>query len=79
MSDLFDWRLADPDPWKRNSFARLRDRLILSLKKEITRTEFDQLREQRRYGKKRFNQIRSDARYTRAKELLALIQPKGAP
>lgn len=83
LADVFD--LADPELWKRNSFARLRDRLILSLRGEIAKIEYDEFAERRRRGKKRFERIRSDAHYAkklarlaRAKELLALLCPDDA-
>lgn len=80
LADVFD--LADPDLWKRNSFAPLRDRLLLSLKTEIAKIELNRLEERRRYGKKHFKRltesphhIKQTARLARAKELLALLQP----
>jgi hypothetical protein len=77
IADVFD--LADPELWKRNSFARLREKLILSLKREIARIEAEQLGDLRRHGKRRTEKHsvrhqQSSARLARAKELLALIQ-----
>ena len=82
IADIFD--LADPELWKRNSFARLRDRLVLSLEREIADIEHERLGDLRRYGKKII--VKSDrdpksrrnkqaARLARAKELLALLHP----
>jgi hypothetical protein len=84
LANVFD--LADPDLWKRNSFAPLRDRLILSLKTEIASIEYHRLADLRRYGKKCFALLSEDAchkpaaaRLARAKELLSLLQPEAAP
>jgi hypothetical protein len=84
LADVFD--LADPDLWKRNSFAPLRDRLILSLKTEIAGSEYKRLAALRRRGKKRFARLsetprhkQAAARLARAKELLALLQPEDEP
>ena len=80
LADVFD--LADPDLWKRNSFAPLRDRLILSLKRDIADIEHSILSDCRRYGKKRYerwvNHPDSGAkvkalRLARAKQLLILL------
>jgi hypothetical protein len=82
IADVFD--LADPELWKRNSFARLRERLILSLNKEIAEIEYQRRSEIRRYGKKLVAKLDRDpssdrnrhaARLARAKELLALLHP----
>jgi hypothetical protein len=85
IADVFD--LADPDLWKSNSFARLRDRLILSLNKDISNLEHENRYLLRRYGKKRFEQIerydnkgpKKAARLARARELLALLHPEAGP
>jgi hypothetical protein len=85
IADVFD--LADPELWKRNSFARLRDRLVLSLQKEIANIEHKRLGDLRRYGKKLIAKSDRDpssernkqsARLARAKELLALLAPANA-
>jgi hypothetical protein len=82
LADVFD--LADPELWKRNSFARLRDRLVLSLQKEIADIERERLSDLRRYGKKLIAKLDRDpssdrnrhaARLARAKELFALLHP----
>jgi hypothetical protein len=82
IADVFD--LADPELWKRNSFARLRDRLVLSLEREISEIEHERLGDLRRYGKRRIAKSDRDpksyrnkraARLVRAKELLALLCP----
>lgn len=82
IADVFD--LADPELWKRNSFARLRERLILSLNKEIAHIESQLRSDLRRYGKRRIAKLDRDpnshrnkqaARLARAKELLALLRP----
>jgi hypothetical protein len=82
--DLFD--LADPDLWKRNSFARLRDRLLLMLREEIARLEHDRLSDRRRDGKRRFERHERSpyhqqkaARLARAKELLTLLLREPTP
>jgi hypothetical protein len=61
LADVFD--LADPDLWKRNSFAPLREKLILSLKVEITDIEH----------RRRTMPAKIKERLERAKSLLALI------
>ena len=57
--------LTDPDLWKSNSFARLRDRLILLLHAEVAGLESDRCF----YGKG----SRAE-RLARAQEILALLQ-----
>ncbi|MFL5237178.1 MAG: hypothetical protein ACJ8EL_06165 [Rhizomicrobium sp.] len=53
---------ADPELWKSNSFARLRDRLIIHLRAEIAKLEAG-----RYYGDNR------DRRLNRAREILELL------
>lgn len=80
IADVFD--LADPNLWKRNSFSRLRDRLVLLLKQEIAEIESDQLRTLARQSKKQMKQTEEKrfwkeqaARLQRAQELLKLLSP----
>jgi hypothetical protein len=85
IADVFD--LANPELWKRNSFARLRDRLVLSLQKEIARIEYERRHNLRHYGKKQFARMeqyndagsKKAARLARARELLALLHPEAGP
>jgi hypothetical protein len=81
--DAFD--LNDPDLWKRNSFARLRDRLVLSLQRDIAEIKYDLAQKRRRGGKKRFAQhvrgaefATQAARLQRAEKLLLLAVQAGA-
>jgi hypothetical protein len=62
LADALDF--SDPELWKSNSFARLRDRLIIHLRAVIAETEADrlQLKDDR------------DRRLKRAREILGLLQ-----
>jgi hypothetical protein len=64
LADALDFN--DPDLWKSNSFARLRDRLIPCVKAAIAELESE------------LSQYRTDRnkRLKRAQEILALLQPK---
>jgi hypothetical protein len=78
IADVFD--LADPELWKRNSFARLRDRLVLSLTKEVAGIEYDLRNIQARATKKQLARgapymAKREARLTRARQLLSLLHP----
>src|SRR4051812_36881638 len=64
LADALDFN--DPDLWKSNSFARLRDRLIPCVKAAIAELES----ELSRYRTGR------DKRLKRAQEILALLQPE---
>ena len=64
LADALDFN--DPDLWKSNSFARLRDRLIPCVKAAIAELESE------------LSQYRTDRhrRLKRAQEILALLQPE---
>ena len=63
--------LADPDLWKSNSFARLRTRLITTIKAEIAELEYHRAR----YGRVG-NDSGTEKRLARAREVLALLRPE---
>jgi hypothetical protein len=63
LADALDF--ADPELWKSNSFARLRDRLIIHLRAAIAKLEAD------RFQRK----IDRDRRLERAREILGLLEP----
>jgi hypothetical protein len=69
LADTLD--LADPELWKSNSFARLRDRLIISVKATIARLESD-LASQSELVNKHYG---TGQRLTRAREILRLLAP----
>jgi hypothetical protein len=62
LADALDF--ADPQLWKSNSFARLRDRLIIHLRAEIAKLEADRLQ----------LEIDRDRRLERAREILELLE-----
>jgi alpha-D-ribose 1-methylphosphonate 5-triphosphate synthase subunit PhnG len=64
LADALD--LTDPDLWRSNSFARLRDRLISCVQAAIAELESDLSRHRTDRGK----------RVKRAQEILALLQPE---
>jgi hypothetical protein len=64
LADALDF--TDPDLWKSNSFARLRDRLIPCVQAAIAEIESDLFRHRTDRGK----------RLKRAREILALLQPE---
>jgi hypothetical protein len=71
LADALDF--TDPDLWKSNSFARLRDRLIPLVKAAIAELQYSTDRDKRF---KRSHQYRtnSDRRLRRARDILALLE-----
>jgi hypothetical protein len=66
--DTFD--LADPELWKSNSFARLRERLIVNVRAAIAELESNEERLRRWW---REDGIDFDARLNRAREILKIL------
>ena len=70
IADAFD--LADPELWRSNSFARLRCRLIISVRAAIANSEYARSRG--------WSDKESEKRLARARDILDLLQPDaGAP
>jgi hypothetical protein len=86
IADAFD--LTDPELWKRNSFAMLRSRLIVSLNKEIAKLELLEAHERHRPPKwsrqperkqrllqwRKAEQEKIERKLARAQEILRLLQ-----
>jgi hypothetical protein len=77
IADAFD--LTDPDLWKSNAFASLRQRLIVFLKAAIAKMEADEAYAASRafrFKYEREEQVRIQARLARAREILAHLEPE---
>jgi hypothetical protein len=66
IADAFD--LRDPELWRSNSFARLRERLLVTVQAAIAKLEYGRVRG---WGDKE----ESERKLTRAREILALLRP----
>jgi hypothetical protein len=67
MAEAFDF--ADPEIWKSNSFAMMRQRLIISVKDTIAKLEY--------HHDVLLGRTKSQKRLERARKLLALLDPDG--
>jgi hypothetical protein len=74
FAEAFD--LADPNLWRSNSFAIVRPRLLIEVRAAIAKLEYEIHRLRTKY---RRNSPKTEHELARAREILALLDDRGAP